>query len=86
MVTIGVLVALYRMLSELLESHTSRPHSNFPEPMAAGSVEASRLFFGGVASVVVLLPGSIRGFGLLSTRRRRGSAWIGGQLPAEALL
>jgi len=38
-------VALYLELSELLESHTCRPHSNFPEPMARRGLSRRPGFF-----------------------------------------
>jgi hypothetical protein len=45
MTMIGVHMALYRMLSELLESHTVDPIAISHGQWHAGSVEASRLFW-----------------------------------------
>ena len=81
--TIGVHMALYRMLSELLESHT-QTHSNFPGPMDAGFVEASRLFWrsrqrGAVAGEYPSFLACLAH----EEEEDRHAAWKGGRLPAE---
>lgn len=84
MATIGVHMALYRMLSELLESHTSRPHSNFPGPMAPRGLSRRPGFLAESAAWCCCRGVSVA-FGLLSTPKKRKRSVTGKEGSCEAV-